>query len=389
MKLDQMNRMLAAVLSTAALLIAAPSFANSPPVVSNVVATQIPGTGQVRITFDVSDADGDPVTARLICASNNGVTFDLLPVSVSGHVNVAMPAGPGKQIIWNAAADYPGRFWSQVVAKVYASDGAAISGEMVHVPAGNFLMGSTSGTTDEQPQHTVYLDAFDIDKFEVTNAEFKTFIDAGGYSTQAFWSVSGWYYNVNNGWGSPADWPTGDYHSGPNWPGFPVVGISWYEAEAYANFAGKRLPTEAEWEKAARGTDGRTYPWGEGAGGGRSNFAASGDPFDNLTTPVGFYDGRVHTNPLFVTLDSPSPYGAYDMAGNVWEWVKDWYSPNYYPSGPSSNPTGPQSGSARVFRGGSCDYGAGYSRCAQRNDYAWPPWQRLRNTGFRCARTTP
>ena len=115
------------------LLLAAapPAHANSAPVVSNVVATQIAGTYQVRITYDVSDADGDPVTVSVVCSSNNGVAFDLSPVTVTGDVNVAMAPGPGKQIIWNAAADYPGNLWPQVVAKVIASDGSALSGEMV------------------------------------------------------------------------------------------------------------------------------------------------------------------------------------------------------------------------------------------------------------------
>jgi len=138
---------------------------------------------------------------------------------------------------------------------------APLSGEMVAVPAGDFTMGSTAaGNSNELPVHTVYLNAFYIDKYEVTNAQFKSFIDAGGYTTQAFWSAAGWSARTSSSWTLPPYWTTGDYHSGPAWPDFPVVGISWYEAEAYAKFAGKRLPTEAEWEKAARGTDQRTYP---------------------------------------------------------------------------------------------------------------------------------
>jgi formylglycine-generating enzyme required for sulfatase activity len=336
-----------------ALLAPAARAQNSAPVVTNVAAYQIQGTGQVRVTYDVSDAEGDQVTARLVCSSNGGGTFDLLPVSVSGHVNVQMAPGPGKEILWNAAADYPGRYWPQVVAKVYASDGPALASEMVLVPAGNFLMGSTSGNADEQPQHTVYLDAYYIDKYEVTNAEFEQFIDAGGYDIQALWSASGWNARQGNGWTAPAFWASGSYNSGPGYPGFPVVGVSYYEAEAYATFVGKRLPTEAEWEKAARGTDARTYPWGEGISTSRANYSSSGDPFEPYSTPVGFYDGRLHPNPPFQTTDSPSPYGGYDLAGNVLEWVRDWYSATYYASSPSSNPPGPVSGSYRVLRGGS------------------------------------
>jgi sulfatase modifying factor 1 len=390
MRTASLARSVAVAAGVLLLLAAAPSaYANSAPVVSNVVATQIAGTGQVLITYDVSDADGDPVTVRVVCSSNNGATFDLLPMTLTGDVNATMAPGPGKRIIWIAAADFPGRYFTQVVAKVLASDGPALSGEMVSVPAGSFTMGSTAAA-NEQPVHTVYLDSFFVDKYEVTNAEFKQFIDAGGYSTPAFWSGAGWSARSSYGWTQPLYWTTGEYHSGTAWPGFPVVGVSWYEAEAYANFVGKRLPTEAEWEKAARGTDQRTYPWGEGLDGSRANYYGSGDPYDNNTTPVGFYDGRLHPNPPFQTTDSPSPYGAYDMAGNVWEWVADWYQSNYYSVSPPSNPPGPVSGSSRVLRGGAWDNDSGYLRSAYRRSYYYDsPYDRNYYIGFRCARTLP
>ncbi len=378
------------VAATFLVLLAAVSPAQAAtPVVSNVVATQIAGTYQVIITYDVRDADGDSVTVSVVCSSDNGVSYDLSPVSVTGDVNVPMAPGPGprKLIIWNAAADYPGNLWPQVVAKVMATDGTIQSGEMVFVPAGNFTMGSTTGYSDELPVHTVYLDAFYIDKYEVTNAQFKAFIDAGGYTNQAFWSAAGWSARTSVGWTQPYSWTTGEFHSGPAWPNFPVNGVSWYEAEAYANFAGKRLPTEAEWEKAARGTDQRTYPWGEGIDGSRANYWGSGDPYENsgYTTPVGFYDGRLYASPPFQTTNSPSPYGAYDMAGNAWEWVADWYGA--YPVGPVTNPTGPLTGSYRVLRGGAW-HGSTYNlRSAFR--YNGNPFHRSYYIGFRCARTLP
>jgi formylglycine-generating enzyme required for sulfatase activity len=370
------------------LLAAAPAaHAQSAPVVTNVVATQIAGTYYVSITYDVSDADGDSVTVSVVCSSDNGVSYNLLPVSVTGDVNVAMTPGPGKQIIWNAAADYPGNLWPQVVAKVIAND---VPGEMVFVPAGNFTMGSTV-RTDEQPVHTVYLNAFYIDKYEVTNAQFKQFIDAGGYTTQAYWSTAGWSTRTSNGWTLPYYWTAGTYHSGPAWPNFPVVGVSWYEAEAYANFAGKRLPTEAEWEKAARGTDQRSYPWGEDIDGSRANYTGSGDPYESsgYSTPVGFYDGRLHPSPLFQTTNSPSPYGAYDMAGNVLEWVADWYQSNYYSVSPSSNPPGPLTGSYRVLRGGGWINSLTDNLRSACRGIIGPPGNRRDDVGFRCARTLP
>jgi formylglycine-generating enzyme required for sulfatase activity len=258
---------------------------------------------------------------------------------------------------------------------------------MVSVPAGNFTMGSAAGSSNQKPQHTVFLDAYYIDKFEVTNAEFEQFMAAGGYTMQAFWSDAGWSWRTGGGHTQPATWGSDANRCGPGWPGFPVNGVSWYEAEAYANFAGKRLPTEAEWEKVARGTDARSYPWGEGIDNSRANYSGSGDPYESGTTPVGFYDGRLHPSPPFQTTDSPSPYGAYDMAGNVWEWVRDWYSATYYGSSPDTNPPGPISGTSRVLRGGSWSDEASYLRCAQR--YYNYPTSRYSYNGFRCARTGP
>ena len=369
--------------------------ANSAPIVTNVVAAQMAGTGNVRITFDVSDADGDQVAARVICSSDNGVTFDLLPVSVSGDANRPMSPGAGKEIIWDAARDYPGRYWAQVVARVVVSDGPVASGEMVFVPGGAFYMGSTSGPSDEQPQHAVYVDPFYIDKYEVTNAELQAFIDAGGYTTQAFWSADGWAWRVSNTVTEPLYWGDESYHSGPGYPGFPVIGVSWFEAEAYANFVGKRLPTEAEWEKAARAPDTRTYPWGDQPlSPDRANYDNSGDPFGR-STPVGFYNGQLFPNPPFQTTDSPGPLGTYDQAGNVWELVRDWYDGNYYSTSPTNNPTGPQNGTYKVVRGGSWNNDSpqllDYLRVANRG-YATVGvyrWARLYHVGFRCARSGP
>ncbi len=235
---------------------------------------------------------------------------------------------------------------------------------MVFVPAGEFLMGKDEGD-DEKPLHKVYVDAFFIDKYEVTYAEYAEFVEAGGYSNKSYWSEEGWSWKEENYITEPAYWNDSTY----NQPNYPMVGINWYEAEAYTRWCGKRLPTEAEWEKAARGTDGRRWPWGEDFESDKANIIGTEDGYE-YTAPVGSY-------PLGV-----SPYGCYDMAGNVWEWCADWYEAGYYANSPSENPKGPDSGSSRVIRGGSWFNYLEFSRCADRN-YNFPNY-RNNILGFRC-----
>ena len=190
--------------------------------------------------------------------------------------------------------------------------------EMVYVPAGEFLMGSEDedADSDEDPEHTVYLDAYWIYKHEVTNAQYRQCVDEGECDVPS---------NVNQ-------------FNNPDFDDHPVVFVSWYDADAYCQWAGGRLPTEAEWEKAARGTDGRKFPWGEES------------PTCSLAQ---FRDCSGETKPVGSFPAGASPYGALDMAGNVWEWVGDWYDGGYYSQSPSENPQGPDSGEYRVIRGGS------------------------------------
>ncbi len=241
---------------------------------------------------------------------------------------------------------------------------------MIRVPAGPFLRGSPKGFAlpNEEPQTTLTLSAFEIDPLPVTAEDFERFIAAGGYTTRALWSDEGWAFVERDKLGRPR------FHGEPEWahvtgPQQPVVGVSWYEAQAYARFAGKRLPTEAEWEKAARGGDGRVYPWGDAWEEGRCSFRGG---TVRAAPPVGRYPSGA------------SPYGVLEMAGGVWEWCADWYDEGYYAHAPSTDPQGPPSGQMKVARGGAWNALPLLNRTANRN--AWRPTARFSNIGFRCAR---
>jgi serine/threonine protein kinase len=232
---------------------------------------------------------------------------------------------------------------------------------LVLVAAGSFLRGSAAGEGegegegDERPQRSMHLDAFYIDKQEVTVARYRKCVRAGTCTAPD----TGGYCN----------WGKSDRED------HPVNCVNWEQARRYCAWAGGRLPSEAEWEKAARGTDGRRYPWGsEGATCARAVMAAAGC-WKDRTWPVG-------SKP-----SGDSPCGAQDMAGNVWEWVNDWYGKDYYASSPARNPPGPSSGNWRVVRGGSWIEFAGSVRAAYRF-YSSPPAFRFNHVvGFRCART--
>ena len=243
------------------------------------------------------------------------------------------------------------------------------SGE-VEVPAGLFLRGSTDevGLPDERPQRELYLSGFRIDLVPVTFADFSAFISDGGYARRELWSDEGWEMRTREGLERPR------FYGEPEWahvtgPEQPACGISFFEAEAYARYVHKHLPTEAQWEKAARGADGRIYPWGNDWEEGRCSFR--GGPV-RAAPPVGTFPGGA------------SPFGALDMAGGVWEWCADWYDPLYYARAPQRDPPGPERTGLKVARGGAWNALPLQNRTANRN--AWKPTARFSNLGFRCAR---
>jgi formylglycine-generating enzyme required for sulfatase activity/tRNA A-37 threonylcarbamoyl transferase component Bud32 len=284
---------------------------------------------------------------------------------------------------------------SEPVTWVRPSDGMV----MISIPAGEFSMGSlesepsASKRKDEKPQHKVYLNDYWIDQTEVTNAMFAQFVEQTGYQTMA--EKKSWaqpVYNIStNDWEftEGADWrhPGGPSSSLDGLEAHPVTLVSWGDATAYCAWAGGRLPSEAEWEKAASWDPRQQlkykYPWGDRAPAGELlNFAdinlnvnwadrSINDGYQ-LTAPVGSYPAGA------------SPYGLLDMAGNVEEWVQDWYGDTYYASSPPSNPAGPSSGSARVLRGGDWETEAIAVRTTDRSGKY--PDDLMGGHGFRCAR---
>lgn len=275
---------------------------------------------------------------------------------------------------------------------------------IVYVPEGSFTMGSDaddalaecqkytsdcdrSWFTDEEPVHTVYLYAYWIDETEVTNTMFEIFVQSTGCTTDAEKKGSSVVFTESGGWEAPgANWqhPEGEGSSISGKGNYPVVHVSWNDAQAYCEWAGRRLPTEAEWEKATRGTDARIYPWGaQPPAGNLLNFADVNLNIDWAERSVD--DGYQFTAPVGSYPSGASPYGALDMAGNVWEWVADWYSKTYYGSSPSSNPLGPTSGQYRVYRGGSWSDSSVRSAERTRDE----PGLTSNFLGFRCALSSP
>lgn len=220
---------------------------------------------------------------------------------------------------------------------------------MALIPSGNFIMGKNTGTpSDWQPEHDVMINSFFMDKYEVTNKQYYDFCVATSTPLPQFWGIN-------------------EFKSGPDFSDYPVVGVSYFDAEKFARWSGKRLPTEAEWEYAARGgMIGKNFPFGDQIDSAKVNYGRK-------------YKGIVKEGSF-----PPNGFGLYDIAGNVWEWTSDFYSSDYYAHSPAENPKGPVAGRFKVIRGGSWHSGPMCIQTYFRNGLS-PSWVDFA-VGFRCVK---
>jgi|GEM_PF-789933 len=346
---------------------------------------------QARVTRIITEpGQTEPRSeALVVTAGRLRLSVDRKPVFVESGEAPPPPTAPAPVTQPATAADALvaeiARLRELAVAGDEVTLAEALDRSTVSIPAGEFIMGSATGREDERPAHPVYLDAYELDRYEVTNAQYRRFLLATGGRPPRYWTANAY--------------PAGQADT-------PVVGVSWDDADAYCRWAGKRLPTEAEWEKACRGADGRMYPWGEAWEPARANVDALGwrpneaahdatattvweAAWRQLTLPPGSVGPALH--PVGSHPDGAGPYGILDMVGNASEWVADWYNWSDYSKLPAHNPlvTGPPwnhclRGTAWCDPAGTPAWTQTLSRCSARNSAHETSDPRV---GFRCARS--
>lgn len=342
----------------------------APPVVSNIRAAQRPGTKLVDIYYNLADADGDLQLIQIAASSDGGLTYTLPCVTLSGHVGANVVPGENRHVVWNVGADWDGNWVAECRVRITAHDGTSPPAPpgMAYIPAGPFQMGDNFNelNADTRPVRNVQVDAFFIDKTEVTRElweQVKAWANTNGYDISQGESRNLHHPMYSLTWFNAVKWCnarseyeglTPCYYTNAEQTtvyrtGNQDIQNAWVKWQA----SGYRLPTEAEWEKAARG--GRTaqrYPWGNTIGTTEANYYFPNNPWGG-TAPVGSYPAN--------------DYGLFDMAGNLMEWCWDPYSSIYYGvSGNQENPYGPLSGSRRVTRGGAAAMEFAYCRVAYR-----------------------
>lgn len=350
------------------------------PVVTNVVAQQVSTSKMVQIHYDLFDADGDLIKIRVEVSDNGGKVYSVPAFNLVGDVGENVQTGVNKRILWDAGADWDGEYSTQMVVKVYAIDNVGFPGLEWgnEVPPSGFLMGQDGSQEYVGPsRHVVIPWSYWMSKYEIRNDQYVDFLNmalvAGDVSRVDTYVVANNFRFAGVPGGSlltvldavdfPRDlrWNVNNFEVKPGRSRFPVQ-VTWYGALAFAQYYGYDLPTDAEWEKAARGPDHDDedqhlkYPWGDELEGWNANYLLSGDPYsliDPPTTPVGYYDG----NQIPLGLDTVNGYGLYDVSGNLAEWCRSIYidSVENYPQVESlSNEINNISvETKRVLRGGS------------------------------------